>query len=86
MSLSTPDHAMRLLDEWACLELARPRDGTIDIQLEKDRCHELVTRLHHQFLWGSESDVIPICDQLESMLHALKTKVIVEVLTREFHK
>ena len=73
-------HAKEILKEWALCSSARPKNNAVDIQIEKDTCGRWAANLLHNLNWGTESQIAEACHQLESRLHPLKEKIIIEVL------
>ena len=74
------EHANKILREWALCSNAKPKNNAIDIQIEKDVCGKWAIHLIHVMNWGSESELVEACNQLESRLNPLKQKIVTEVL------
>jgi len=78
--MNTQERAARLLAEWLQCRDARPKANNVNIQLEKDSCHQWAQHLTRQYHWGSDEEIAEACNQLESRLEPLKKKVIFEIL------
>lgn len=74
------ERAEQILREWALCVNAKPKFNAVDIQIEKDTCGRWATNLIHNLNWGTESELVEACYQLESRLRPLKEKIIIEVL------
>jgi len=74
------DRADQLMEEYNMVCQARPRDNTVDIQIEKESCGRWASHLATQRSWGSDLEIAEACHQLEPRLKRLKDKVIIEIL------
>lgn len=73
-------HADQLLEEYNLVILAKPKNNTVNIQLEKDAVSKWASHLSTQRLWGTDIEIAEACHQLEPRLKQLKQKVVIEIL------
>jgi hypothetical protein len=73
--------ADELLVEFNLCCRAKPKHDAVNIQLEKDACAKFAHHLSTQRGWGTDVEIAEACHQLESRLHRLKEKLVMEILT-----
>jgi hypothetical protein len=70
-----------LLREWDKCMMAKPKNPSVDLTIERDHCAPFAYQLNNQYAWGDDDkELIEACDQLEVRMHKLKEKLIFEVL------
>lgn len=72
--------AHELIEEYNMCCRAKPKHGTVDVQLEKDSVGKWASNLATQRSWGTDNEIAEACYQLEPRLKKLKEKLIFEIL------
>ncbi len=73
--------ADELIEDFNICLRAKPRHDAVNVQLEKDNCAKFAYNLNTQRAWGNDNEIAEACYQLETRLHKLKEKLIMEILT-----